>query len=120
MSVTFTVEGVAVDYEDQTTYVNTAAHVAGAILQLVGLGDLDVTYGEHDVGDFAARLRRALWPSARHRIKPLVAEVGPSDRWTDCSARDQAFIELRMRQLLGLVEAATRRAQSPHIAVRWS
>jgi len=109
MSITFHIAGKRIEWEDEDTFVNTSAHVARGIFAVAKLS-VDERYGEHPASDFAARLRRALWPeNLKTTQAPIAPEVDPHSggaRFVDGSARAPGFIEMRVRQILKICESA--------------
>lgn len=63
MSVTFEADGVEVDIEDQSTYLNLGNENARLFLAWLGFPKLaEDLYGEVLASELAARCRRRLWP----------------------------------------------------------
>lgn len=105
MSVTFRIEGVAVDYDDDRTFVNVG-NITGRDL-LVWLGySLGPYLGEAlDPGDLAAHCRRRLWDEPRN-IDPAVPELVLAAGRAILLGRPEGYLRRRCEDLLRLAETA--------------
>ena len=101
MSVTFQIEGLAADYDDQSTYLNLANENAGDLLEWLALAR--VLWGELDARELAARCRRRLWDVSRN-YDPARAE-SVDGRVVVCG-RFAGYLRERTADLLRLAERA--------------
>jgi hypothetical protein len=108
MSVTFHIEGVAVDYDDPQTFVNFSNLNAIDLLEWLGYQLGPNLIGVLDARDLAARCRRRLWDEPRNYDPAVPATSSASGRLTMCG-RPAGGLRSRCQDLLRLAVAANKR-----------
>jgi hypothetical protein len=105
VSVTFQIEGVAVDYDDHQTFVNFSNLNAINLLSWLGYRLGPHLVGVLDPRDLAARCRRRLWDEARNHDPAIPPVASASGRFTICG-RPAGGLRDRCQELLRLAELA--------------
>ncbi len=107
MTVTFSVRGLDVDWEDSSTYVNVSNVNARALLEWLGLEPGEFLTGSVSSSELAARCRRRLWTNVARNEDPGTpprVDRRPSRCTVYDSGRPVGYLLLRTEQLLALTQ----------------
>lgn len=105
MSVTFWIEGVAIDHDDPRTFVNVSNLNARDLLDWLGYVAGPCLSGSLDSRELAARCRRRLWDEPRNQDAAIPPESMRSGRVVICG-RLAGTLRTRCEDLLKLAEGA--------------
>ena len=107
MTVTFSVRGLDVDWDDPSTFVNVSNVNARALLEWLGLEPGEFLHGSVSSSELAALCRRRLWGNVARNEDP--GTPGHEDRRPmRCpvfyAGRPPGYLRLRTEQLLLLAQ----------------
>jgi hypothetical protein len=105
MSVTFHIDGIAIDYEDPRTFVNVSNRTALDLLAWLAYPVGPHLAGVLDSRDLAARCRRRLWNEPRNLDPAVPKESLLGGRLITCG-RQAGRLRARCHDLLRLTATA--------------